>query len=203
MIRIAISVEGRTEEEFVNRVLSEYLRTQEVEATPILLGGNVTVTRLAGDIARLAHSFPYVTSLVDFYGFGGKGNDTPDMLEQRVDSEVHSRIGQQAQQTEVFTYVQRYEFEALLFSEVTAFTKVPGVSQSALRQLAGIRSHFISPEDINDGFDTAPSKRIQGALPGYNKAANGYMIAAEIGLQKIRAECQRFDSWLTRLESLA
>ena len=38
MIRLAISVEGQTEEEFIKRVLAPHLRESGVEPTPILLG---------------------------------------------------------------------------------------------------------------------------------------------------------------------
>ena len=203
MIRLAISVEGRTEEEFVKRVLAEHLRVRKVEATPILLGGNVTVTRLAADMARLCRSFRYVSSLVDYYGFRGRGSDTPDTLQQRINTEALGRIGQPPRLAEVFSYVQQYEFEALLFSEVSAFARALDASPSTVGELGRIRSHFSTPEDINDSFNTAPSRRIERVMAGYNKVVGGYMIAAEIGLAKIRAECRRFDSWLTRLESLA
>ena len=43
MNRLAIVVEGETEEEFVKSVLAPHLRTREVEATPHLIGGNVTL----------------------------------------------------------------------------------------------------------------------------------------------------------------
>ena len=46
MIRLAIVVEGETEEEFVKSLLAPHLRTRAVAATPHLLGGNVTVERL-------------------------------------------------------------------------------------------------------------------------------------------------------------
>ena len=38
MIRLAISVEGRAEEEFVKQFLADHLRERGVEPTPILLG---------------------------------------------------------------------------------------------------------------------------------------------------------------------
>ena len=77
MIRLAIVVEGRTDEEFVNRVIAPHLRARGVEPTPILIGGggNVTVGRLASEIADLFWSFERVTSLVDFYGFRDMGDD--------------------------------------------------------------------------------------------------------------------------------
>ena len=74
MIRLAISVEGETEEAFVKGILTNHLRKSQVEPTPILLGGNVTVPRLAAEMTRLYWNFDQVTSLVDFYGFRGKGN---------------------------------------------------------------------------------------------------------------------------------
>lgn len=40
MIRLAIVVEGETEEEFVKSVLARHLRAHGVEVTPHLLGGN-------------------------------------------------------------------------------------------------------------------------------------------------------------------
>ena len=92
MIRLAISVEGQTEEEFVNRVLADHLGPKGVAPQPILLGGgggDVTVERLASDMAKLYWSFEFVTSLVDFYGFRGKGSATPDELEKIIDERIN------------------------------------------------------------------------------------------------------------------
>ena len=57
MIRLAIVVEGETEEEFVKSVLAPHLQTREVEATPHLIGGNVTVERPASEMANLFWSY--------------------------------------------------------------------------------------------------------------------------------------------------
>ena len=80
MIRLAISVEGQTEEDFVKSVLAGHLRMKDVETTPILLGrargtgdgGNVRIEPLTKEIVKLCQSFDSVTSLVDFYGFRDK-----------------------------------------------------------------------------------------------------------------------------------
>ena len=40
MIRLAISVEGETEEELVKRFIAKHLRTKGIEPQPILLKGN-------------------------------------------------------------------------------------------------------------------------------------------------------------------
>ena len=206
MIRLAISVEGPTEREFVGHELKEHLRTKDVDATPILpngKGGNIRVDRLASAMAELVSSYDYVTSLVDFYGFRDKGSDAPDVLEQRVEAEVRRRIGRAWDESRMFAYVQRHEFEALLFSDVTKFGAVFGdLPDNTLAELAQIRSRFNTPEDINDSSTTAPSKRIGRLIRGYRKRVHGPALASAIGLGVIRNECPRFNDWLTRLESL-
>ena len=205
MIRLAISVEGQTEEEFVKKVLADHLWLKGVVSQPILLGGSggdVTVDRLAADMARLYWSFEFVTSLVDFYGFRGKGSATPDELEKIIDERINSNIQRSWDQTRVFSYVQQHEFEGLLFSDVSVFAGLTDVPDSAVEALRTIRSRFPTPEDINDSSDTAPSKRIVKLIPRYQKVVDGYVVAKEIGLDAICAECPRFNAWVTRLESL-
>ncbi len=208
MIRLAISVEGQTEEEFVKSVLAGHLRTVRVEATPILLGrargggsggGSVNVEGLISDMVHLCRSFDAVTSLVDFYGFRGKGKRTVDELEEHLDQEIQQRV---SGRSTVIPYVQKYEFEGLLFSDVTAFGTVLDAPARTISELKNIYSLFCTPEDINDNLSTAPSKRIKQIVPGYQKAVNGPHVTREIGLEKIRAECPRFNNWVTRLESL-
>ena len=205
MIRLAISVEGQTEERFVNKVLADHLRPKGVEPQPILLGGSggdVTVERLAADMANLFRSFDFVTSLVDFYGFRGKGSATPDELEKRIDEKINDNIQRSWNETRVFSYVQQYEFEGLLFSDVSVFAGLIDVPDGSVEALRAIRSRFPTPEDINDSSDTAPSKRIVKLIPRYQKVVDGYVVAKEIGLDAICAECPRFNAWVTRLESL-
>jgi hypothetical protein len=57
---------------------------------------------------------------------------------------------------------------------------------------------------VNDGDDTAPSKRIIGAIPQYGreKATAGPFVAGQIGLPKLREQCPHFSEWLGKLESL-
>lgn len=202
MIRLAISVEGPTKEEFVNNVLANHLRKSGVEPQPILLNGNVTVEQLASDMAKLIWSFDRVTSLVDFYGFRDKNDASRGHLEQNIHNAVDIKINRSWNQSYVIPYVQQYEFEGLLFSDVDAFTKLIGVSHTSIQNLRDIRSQFPTPEDINDSKDTAPSKRIKKVIPRYNKKVDGPLLAMEMGLAAIRAECPRFNDWVTSLESL-
>ena len=206
MIRLAIVVEGQTEEAFVNQVLLNHLLPVDVVPTPFLIGrrgGNVTVNRLAVDMATSFWNFDYVTSLVDFYGFRDRGRGGPDALQIRISEAVDSLIKRNWNKSRVFPYVQCHEFESLLFADVDAFSRLSKTSDMMLQELTRIRSQFPTPEDINDRRDSTPSKRIAGVIPRYNKGIDGLELAIAIGLDKMRAECPRFGAWLEHLESLA
>jgi len=67
-----------------------------------------------------------------------------------------------------------------------------------------------TPEEINDSPATSPSARIEsaceqlfGSARVFQKRTHEPMIAARIGLEKIRAECPHFNDWMSKLEKLA
>lgn len=203
MTRVAISVEGSTEEAFVKALLVDYLAEKGIFVQPFLLGGRITVQRVASDMANLFWSFDFVTSLVDFYGFRDKGKKTIEELEENISETIDKRIGRSWDQSRIFPYIQQHEFEGLLFSNVESFRTVPGVDEECLVSLGQIRRQFETPEHINDNSTTAPSKRITALIPTYSKVLHGLLVAGETGLDRIRNECPRFSVWLDRLESLA
>ena len=210
MRRLAVSVEGRTEEEFVKRVLGGHLRERRVEPTPILLGrgrsgsrgGNVSSDRLVSEMLKLLGSFDIVTSLVDYYGFRDKGDRSVAELEEHLQGKLRKRVGRRWDERRTIPYVQRHEFEGLLFSDVRAFADQPAFPDTCVDELQAVRGRFTTPEDINDDPETAPSKRLGRVLPRYDKVLHGPALAATIGLGTIRVECPRFDAWVARLESL-
>lgn len=210
MIRLSISVEGPTEEEFVKGVLAPHLRVHGVETQPILIGrargtgvggGNVSVGRLASEMVNLFRSYDVVTSLVDFYGFKDKGGNSVEDLEKLLRQNIERKVGWTDEK--VLPYVQMHEFEGLLFSDVTVFSSLQGIQPGTVERLRGIREQFTTPEDINDHEHTAPSKRLKGAIPQYRKGLHGPLVAMELGLGRIRMECPRFNLWVMRLESLS
>ena len=153
-------------------------------------------------MSRLYWHFDFVTSLVDYYGFRGKGERTVEELEALLREKTLQRLSRHRDPRKILPYVQRHEFESLLFSDVTAFEKLPDAPTGLQDSLREIRSQFGTPEDINDDPETAPSKRISKVMPRYRKAANAAGLVAEMGLGAIRTECPRFDEWVTRLEML-
>ncbi|MCY4007257.1 MAG: DUF4276 family protein [Rhodobacteraceae bacterium] len=209
MIRLAISVEGRTEEEFVNSLLTPHLQLYGIAAQPILLGrarnrggcgGDVTVQKLVRDMTYLKHAFDAVTTFVDFYGFRGKEQNSATALEDMIRADVGEKID--GRRDKIIPYIQMHEFEGLLFSDAKVFNMLPDIPQAAIGALEKVRSAFVTPEDINDSKLTAPSRRIENEIPHYQKVAHGPMIATKTGLERIRAECPRFNAWLKCLETL-
>ncbi len=99
-------------------------------------------------------------------------------------------------------YVVLHEFEGLLFSDCAAFAE--GIYRPELTgKLQAIRDGFESPEEINDSPETAPSKRIEALVSGYQKPLMGVLGILNIGLVRIRTECPGFSDWLERLQAAA
>ena len=202
MVRLAVIGEGKTEVEFVDRILVDHLLAKGVLAISTPLGGKVSVARLADRMVKLSWDFDRVTSLVDFYGFRDKGNASVADLEWQIRQSVMARRNPPEDESRIIPYVQQYEFEGLLFSEPSSFADVLGIADNAVDCLTKIRAAFASPEEINDSEITAPSKRISQIIPKYNKAVDGPLVAQAIGLRAIRRECPRFHQWVEQLESL-
>ncbi|CAI8826952.1 protein of unknown function [Methylocaldum szegediense] len=100
-------------------------------------------------------------------------------------------------------YIQLHEFEALLYCDLGQLQRrIPG-SESAITALAQ-EVAGLAPEDINEGADTAASKRIIRYLPIYEKTKVriGAPAAAAIGLPTLRKLCLHFDEWVCKLEGL-
>jgi hypothetical protein len=67
-------------------------------------------------------------------------------------------------------------------------------------QLEQVVRGMPSPELINDGVDTAPSKRILNAYPQYSKTIDGPLVIVDAGLSSIRGSCPHADDWLAEIE---
>lgn len=101
-------------------------------------------------------------------------------------------------------YLQLHEFEALLLADPGRFDKQYPEAKREVVLLQEMVAEFDSPEKIDDGEQTAPSKRIGRLFPDYldAKPAATAVIAPAVGLAAMRSKCPHFDQWLRRLESL-
>lgn len=197
MVRLAVSVEGTTEEKFVTQVLMPYLIPHNIYITPISLKGNVSIDRIANEINKLAHNYDYVTSLYDFYGFKRKElNETKQSLESRIKTSLNPGIAHK-----VIPYVQMYEFEGILFS--CPRTLSYELLDEDLEEWANkiLKEFNNNPETINNSPQTAPSKRLEKDTD-YSKVIDGPNIAEAIGVNKLREMCSGFDTWIASLENI-
>ncbi|MGE6327141.1 DUF4276 family protein [Psychrobacter pacificensis] len=220
MIRVHVICEGQTEEMFVNELLVPIFLAKGLLLVPALIGrpghkgGNFKFDRLQTDVKNrlLGERTAYCTTFFDYYGlpqsFPGKDihNSQVDIVAKatRVQDAMTAKltrlIGDDAMRRFI-PFVQMYEFEALLFSDPIAFAR--GISNEHLSQnLTDIAEQFDSPEHINNSPQTAPSKRIESLIRGYEKPLMGTLGALEVGLDSMRQKCELFDNWLKQLESL-
>lgn len=95
-------------------------------------------------------------------------------------------------------------YEAYLFSDLACFEYLSAGNANGIKTLQAVVSQHQTPELINDGQQTAPSKRIMAQFPDYGEAKStfGPQLAEKIGLQVIRSNCPHFNKWLSKLESL-
>lgn len=101
-------------------------------------------------------------------------------------------------------YIQLHEYETLLFAELDSFHVSFDNCDDQIAALKTISASFATIEHINNGKDTAPSKRIIDQIPAYygRKTSAGPDIAEFTGITVIRAKCPHFDQWLTKMENL-
>jgi len=225
MIRLNITVEGQTEETFINQVIAPHLAFYNVFVAARRVetekggsrGGMTTYQKAKNDLLRWMkedqHTEARFTTMFDLYALP---NDFPDFHNAYKKSDPYEKVKaiEEAFKGDIrdyrfIPYIQLYEFEALLLSEPTKFNVrfIGKKYETPIRNLEEIVKNFRYPELINDGEETAPSKRIIKEIPEYlkgkTKATAGPMIAQQIGLQTIRKKCPHFDEWINELETLS
>lgn len=99
-------------------------------------------------------------------------------------------------------HIQVHEFEALVLVDPQALSDEYPESVAGVSRLAEMAAGFPSPESINDGPETAPSRRILQEIPTYRKSTSGPIITNRIGLPQLRNQCPHFGAWVDTLESL-
>ena len=161
MVRVAVSVEGKTEEQFIKAVLVPYLEGKDIAVSPVSINGNVSVENIQREIKGLLHGFDYVTTFYDFYGFRRKKReDTKESLENQLRGAI-----EEDDRWRFLPYIQMHEFEGLLFASPQAMGKILQ-DESMIEWANGILRDFRNdPEQINDSSETAPSKRLCSRYP--------------------------------------
>jgi len=227
LARLLIHVEGETEETFVNEVLGPHLCSRGYIRVSARLMGNARQRDRRGgirpwsavkeDIVTHLRQDPQclASCMVDYYALPQDGErawpgrkaagrlpfpQKAPTIQDALLAEICDAMGKSFDSRRFVPYVMMHEFEALLFSDCERFAQGIGRPDLAPR-FQQIRNTFETPEEIDDSPATAPSKRVQALVPGYEKPLMGTLAVLEIGLDAIRVQCPHFRGWLERLEA--
>ena len=216
-------VEGQTEEAFVNRTLHPYLEQRSIIVTARSLltsirngyeyrGGLTGYEQAKHDIAdwmnedRLGEQ--WFTTMFDLYKLP---HDFPGYDDAALTSDPYQRVSileaalsDDIADSRFIPYIQLHEFEALLLADPAKLDLYFYEYEDEIARLVEMAEGFDSPELIDDGDVSAPSKRIIGEIREYEywKASAGPIVADEIGLDTLRIRCKHFGEWLAKLEDL-
>jgi hypothetical protein len=218
MNRVLISVEGQTEETFVREILVNHLQHHNVYPIPVVVatkivkqghkfkGGITTYSHARNDILKLLKdkNAAAVTTMYDLYqlpsdfpGYSTRPAGDCFLKAAYLENEFQREIADERFKP----YLQVHEYEAFLFVAPEITARVLS-GRDRLRELRQISASFNSPEEINDGMDSAPSKRILHLYPNYQKPLDGALVVLEVGIDSIRTKCRHFNEWLSWLEGL-
>ena len=106
-------------------------------------------------------------------------------------------------------YIQLHEFEALVLCGLDFLKKIYIGCDKQIEQLKSELNNVGNPELVNDGPDTAPSKRIIKAIEGgkkklysYDKPKSGKNVTQNVGIDRLREQCRHFNEWVGKLLSI-
>ena len=217
MRRLHVLVEGQTEETVVQKVIAPLFSSNESHVTysicptsrpaggPAFKGGISTWARLQPVLRNLLRdsSITVLTTLIDYYGFPKDGpgmphrpHGSPRQQVEHVERTLFDAVGD----VRFLPHLALHEIEAWVLADCAQLGKFMGDSGPAAG-LDRLVTQAGGPEQVNDGVDTAPSKRILKAYPRFLKSADGPRVITAAGLPTIRAACPHADEWLAKLEA--
>lgn len=226
MVRLYLFAEGPTEQTFADNVVKPHLANLGVYLhRPVLIaharrrgkvhrGGGQAYQPMKDDIQRFIKQEKnsrdvFFTTMIDLYAIHKEfpGLTEAKMLlnqpRQRVDF-LEQAFAEDISDDRFVPYIQLHEFEAYLLSDPNWFAFYFDDQEQQIAELKRLADEYDSPELINDGPQTAPSKRIIAQFPDYEdqKVIVGAGVGELIGLPAIRAKCPHFDAWIKKLEQL-
>lgn len=224
MARLYLFAEGQTEQTFADTVLKQHLANCGVYLhNPVLVaharkkgrvhrGGGRKYEPMKNDILRFLRQESgrdvFFTTMIDLYalhsGFPGKNEAEQIRDPYRRVEELEASWAGDVDDGRFIPFIQLHEFEAYLFVNIEKLGQFFAGTDCRIRRLQGILSGYGSPELIDHGETTAPSKQIISEFPEYEgaKPVIGPLVAEDIGLSEIRSACPHFAQWLSRLEGL-
>ncbi|MBX3057710.1 MAG: DUF4276 family protein [Anaerolineae bacterium] len=222
MIRLHLIVEGQTEETFVNTILRPHLAHFNVMADAHMIttnrqfgrrgrGGISNYAQIKQDLEQWVKQDQKrdarFTTMIDLYALP---ENFPGYGESRHVSDAYERVqalenafSKDITDYRFVPYLQLHEFEALILADPQKLDWEFLDHERQIRNLVSLVTNQ-NPELIDDGEETAPSKRIEREIPEYEgrKASAGPLVAGKIGLETLRQRCRHFGEWVGKLEAL-
>lgn len=227
MIRVNVVAEGKTEMKFAKELLNQFFCGKPIiDARCVLTsrnnrsnyehrGGLVNYKHAKNDILNWLKEdrSAYVTTMFDFYelphNFPGyedaKSRPTPlervEYLELKMKEDIEADLADSVS-NRFIPYIQLHEFEALLYADLSLLEDdyLNADDIGAIRRLRK-ETADTPPEEINNGAETAPSKRLLKAIH-YEKGATPVAWLEKITIDKIASCCPHFSAWIEKLSKL-
>lgn len=217
MRHLHILCEGQTEEIIARDTIKPHFVGDDVWVTwsifttkrpaggPAFKGGLSTWPKLERELQRLLRdsSTTVLTTMFDYYAFPpgapGMADRPPGSPYDRV-RHVESALAKAIGDERFLPNLVLHETEAWVLADCRRLGEVMGNPTPAAELERVVRLES-GPELVNDGADTAPSKRILNAYPQYAKTIDGPLVIADAGLDFIRTCCPHADNWLHELEA--
>jgi len=222
-VRLHLVVEGWTEKRFVDGVLAEHLAQHGVfaDARCVLTSRDGARWRRGGlgdykkpkcDLIlwmkqEARNRDVRFSTMFDLYALP---DEFPGYTEARVCRDPYDRVrrieaamARDIDHPGFIPYIQLHEFEALILVDPGKLGLEFLGRERAIENLIAA-SQGQQPEMIDDGHESAPSKRIIKEIPeyAYMKGSVGPTVVKHIGLSVLRGACPHFDEWIAALESL-
>lgn len=216
--RIHVLLEGPTEEAFIHAGLYEELRDRGLNPSWTIVqtgttarggparGGVGSWPKFEGEVRKLLAERPryaVVTMLCDFYAFPHRQipgitpctSADPYAKVAHVEKAMEQAIGD----SRFISHLVLHEAEALVFAAAEQLSRCISRPQLAVELAKQLAEAGGNPELVNDGPETAPSKRLLKAFPGYDKQRHGPQAIKELGWAELRRQCRHLDEWIKRL----
>ena len=223
MIRVVVICEGQTEETFIRNVIAPLLAPHQIFLAARLIptsktnkGGALSYERVRRFVLNSLKEQQdlFVTTFFDLYALP---ETFPSFDESQKQRDVYKKVSilEQAFKNDVandnfsfsnrfLPYIQPYEFEGLLFSDIAKLTDIESTWSRATSHLQAVRNNAETPEHINDGFETKPSAHLEKhlSIPNFRKTLHGTLAIEAISIDTLLAECRHFSDWFSQLIDL-
>jgi len=222
MKQIYVLVEGYSEREFVTRILGPYFGKEGLQITPIPMrksGGGMGISNLEhfkNHVEPLLYykDIPVITTFIDLFRFPIQSSEQTEknlLKKHSINPDIEARIkGFESvltaivQKTKVYPgfipYIQKHEFEALLFCDATVFNME---HEGIVASIRAVLNQIPNPEEINTTESGHPAKRLESIFAThkkkYVKGADAVAYAEMIGIDTMLAKCPRFCAWVEKL----